>query len=123
MPTALLAGDNADVQRTALENGRLYWLKPGRDGFAEGKLFSCDIPTCTASKVSAVGLDSPTDLLVDASGAYWLTKTAKLQRCAPNGCVGGPADFAGPLDNPHSVVTDDAFVYRAEKTAVWRLAK
>lgn len=41
----------------------------------------------------------------------------------PNGCVGGAQDFAGPLNVPHSIVSDDAFVYWAEKTSVWRLAK
>ena len=124
VPTPLLVGDNADVPATAVEGTRLFWLKPGRLDFNEGKLLSCDIPTCVPpAKVSAVGLDSPTELLVDASGAYWLTKGSKLQRCLPNGCVGGPTDFAGPLDVPHSIVADDAFVYWAEKTSVWRRAK
>lgn len=122
-PTPLVAGDNADVEYTAIENGRLYWLKPGRLDFNEGKLLSCDLPTCAAPKVGAVGLDSPIELIIDPSGAYWLTNKAKLQRCAPGGCAGGPTDFAGPLDAPHSIVADDAFVYWAEKTSVWRLAK
>ncbi len=75
-------------------------------------------------KTSAVGLDSPRELLVDLSGAYWLTVQNKLQRCAPNGCAGGPTDFApSALDQPHSLVADDQFVYWAQKASVWRLAK
>jgi hypothetical protein len=122
-PVELVPGDNADVPVTATLNGRLFWLKPGLAGNNNGRLISCEIPTCTTPKPGAVGLDFPRELLVDASGVYWLTLGNKLQRCAPNNCLGGPTDFAGPLDVPHSIVADEAFVYWAEKTSVWRLAK
>jgi hypothetical protein len=125
-PAVLVAGPQADVLTTATDGGKLYWIKKGRDSFNEGKLLVCDLPACTTPKPLAVGLDSPTELLVDVSGAYWLTAGSKIQRCAPGGCAGGAQDFAGTptaLDTPHSLVADDLFVYWAEKTAIWRLAK
>ncbi len=126
MPAPLVAGPQSDVFTTAADGGKLYWIKRGRDGFTEAKLFVCDLPGCATPKPIAVGLDSPTELVVDASGAYWLTAGNKLQRCSPGGCAGGPQDFAGTptaLDSPHSLVADAAFVYWAEKSSVWRLAK
>lgn len=125
-PTVLVAGPQTDVLTTATDGGKLFWIKRGRDSFTEGKLIVCDLPACAAPKPIAVGLDSPTELLVDVSGAYWFTAGNKLQRCAPGGCAGGAQDFAGattPLDTPHSLTADDLFVYWSEKSSVWRLAK
>jgi hypothetical protein len=128
VPATLVAGDNSDVDGVEVEGGKMFWIRPGRDGFNEGKLFNCDLPACTAPpKLVANALstspNSPRELRVDASGAYWITTTSKIQRCAPNGCLGGAKDFAGPLVSPHALVTDGKFVYWAEKTSVWRLAK
>lgn len=132
VPTPVVSGDQSSVQSVAAFNGKLYWITPGRDGFVEGKLFSCDLPGCATSKLLTGGLDlSPInsntipleELYVDVSGAYWFTKANKLQRCSLPDCMGGPHDFAGPLLQPHSLVADDQFVYWAETSAVWRLAK
>lgn len=91
-----MPGEQSDVEALAIEAGKLWWIKPGRDGFNEGKLLSCDRPT--------------TD--------------NELLRCLPNGCLGGAQVFVpGPLDSPHTIVGDPNFIYWAEKTAVWRLAK
>jgi hypothetical protein len=122
-PSALVPGDQSTVEGVVADGGKLYWLFPGRAGFTEGRLMACDLPACATPKPLANTLDSPVGLVVDAGGAYWLTAGNKLQRCLPNGCLGGPQDFAGPLDTPHSLVADPAFVYWAEKTSVWRLAK
>lgn len=122
-PTVLVPADNSDLSGMDIAGDKLFWTKPGRDGYSEGKLFVCDLPACAAPTTLAVGLDLPRDLFVDASGAYWLNAGNKIQRCLPNGCLGGAQDFAGPLDEPHSVVADASFVYWAEKVAIRRLAK
>jgi hypothetical protein len=128
VPTQLVPGDQSDVQGLAIDSGTLYWVKPGRDAFNEGKLFSCGLPACAAPKLTANGLFtsplSQNELFADPSGVYWFTTTNKLQRCLPSGCLGGAQDFApGVLDVPHSIVSDLGFIYWAEKTSVWRLAK
>ena len=122
-PAALVTGDQSLVEAVVAYGSKLYWLLPGRDGFMEGKLMTCDLPACATPTAQAGALDSPSGLLVDASGAWWFTKGAKIQTCAPNGCAGGQKDVAGPLDGPHDLLADDAFIYWAEKTKVMKLAK
>jgi hypothetical protein len=123
VPTVLEAGDHTDVTGTAIAAGKLFWTRPGRDGFNEGKLWVCDLPACATPKPLALGLNSPSDLMVDVSGAYWLTAAGQIQRCAPNGCLGGAQTLTETLVSPHSLVADEAFLYWAEKTTISRLAK
>jgi hypothetical protein len=127
VPAPIVPEDASEVQSVELEAGRLAWIRPGRDGFNEGILFTCDLPACTSPKRLANGLftspNAPIELRVDASGAYWITTAKKIQRCAPNDCLGGAKDFVVPLTAPHSLVPAGKFVYWAEKTAIWRLAK
>lgn len=132
VPTALVPGDQSSVASLAVDNGKLFWIQPGRDDFHEGKLLTCDLPACATVKLIAGGLDTSPDstpnvphneLRVDSTGAYWFTRSMKLQRCLPGGCNGGPRDLAGPLVQPHSLTADDSFVYWAEATSVWRVAK
>ncbi len=128
VPTSLVTGDQSDVEGISVSDGHLFWIKPGRDGLNEGKLFTCDLPACSLPKLVANGLlTSPTvqnELYVDGSGAYWFNTSSKLQRCAAGGCIGGAQDFvAAALDTPHSIVSDSDFIYWAEKTSLWRLAK
>ncbi|CAN5925775.1 hypothetical protein BH11MYX4_BH11MYX4_39920 [soil metagenome] len=128
MPTVVVPGDQTDVESLAFDNGTLYWIKKGRDGFTEGKLFGCSLASdCTVAgnvKLVVNGLDSPTDLMVDASGYYWITAAKKLQRCLPGNCPGGAQDLVPvALDAPHSLTHDLSFVYWAETFKITRLAK
>ncbi len=122
-PISVVPGDASLVEGLAGFNGKLFWLQPGRAGFNEGKLISCDLPVCATPTPQATALDSPSGLFVDASGAYWLTAGNKLQRCAPNGCVGGQQDVVTALAAPHDILGDDAFIYWAETSKISRLAK
>jgi hypothetical protein len=122
-PISVVPADESTVEGLEIWAGKLYWLLPGRSGFIEGKLMSCDLPACATPAPQAIGLDSPSGLNVDASGAYWLTAGNKLQHCPANGCVGGQQDVLAGLDTPHDVLTDDTFIYWAERTKVSRLAK
>ncbi len=122
-PVILVPGDASLVESLSVFNAKLFWLAPGRAGFNEGKLLSCDLPACTTVAPQATAIDSPTGLFVDASGAYWFTAGNKLQHCAANGCVGGQQDLVLTLDTPHDVIADDTFVYWAEKTKISRIAK
>ncbi len=122
-PISVVPGDQSTVEGLALSGGKLFWLFPGRVGFIEGKLMSCDLPACTNVAPQATGLDSPSTLAVDANGAYWLTAGNKIQHCPANGCVGGQQDVIGGLDTPHDLLTDGTFVYWAERTKISRVAE
>jgi hypothetical protein len=122
-PASVIAGDASLVEALVVFNGKLWWLIPGRDGFMEGKLVSCDLPACGTVTPTAGALDSPKNLIVDASGAWWLTAGGKLQHCLPNGCTGGQQDVVPNLDTPHDLLADDTFVYWGEKTKITRIAK
>jgi hypothetical protein len=109
--------------------GKLYWFNKGRDGFNEGKLFTCDLPACGTIKTVANGLDSPGNLVIDASGAYWLTSSGalvpdKLQHCPLPTCTGGAQDVL-PAAQPgiHDLGSDPAFLYWVQGSKIVRLAK
>ncbi len=128
-PAQVVAGDHSDLEALETEGGKLYFIRPGREDFNEGKLYTCNLPSCTP-QVIANGLSTnphttgfKNELRVDATGAYWLTTTKKIQRCAPNGCLGGAKDVIGPINGIHSLVLDASFVYWAEEKSIWRLAK
>lgn len=112
-----------DVPTTVVHGGKLYWLKQGRDGYAEGRLKSCDPSGACSGKDLATGLNSPLSLLVDDSGSYFVDAELKLLRCAPDDCVGGAREMLPATPALHSVVTDDKFVYYATATSVFRIAK
>jgi len=125
-PTVIVPGESPESM--VADGGSLYWIRKGRDGFNEGKLMQCVLSTdCTVAanvKTIANGLDSPAELAVDASGAYWLTAGSRLQRCLPGNCPGGAQDFVpGALDTPHHLVATPNFLYWVEVTKIFRVAK
>jgi hypothetical protein len=142
-PTVLVAGPGpaqpiTDLIQTAVSKGVLYWIKQGRSGFVEGKILKCDLGAACVVPAPAIAgtLDSPTELLVDADGVYWITtgtnaaNTAKVQRCTLPGCIGGAQDMATGLETggmgssgTHGLASDDKFVYFADSQRVLRIAK
>lgn len=128
VPTVVASGAFGDVATLAFDNGSLFWIKKGRDGFNEGKLFQCVLSTdCTQAanvKTLANGLDSPTELVVDDTGAYWLTAANKIERCLPGNCPGGPQELVpAGADLRHHVVIAQSFMYWVEVTKIFRTAK
>jgi hypothetical protein len=135
-PTVLVAGPGpampmSDLIQTAVGGNILYWIKQGRSSFVEGKILLCDLTAAcpTPSTALAVGLDSPTEILVDADGVYWITMgssaapQARIQRCALPNCTGGAQEMAKVEAGSHGLATDDKFIYWAQSTAVLRVAK
>ncbi|HEU4539244.1 MAG TPA: hypothetical protein VFS00_34220, partial [Polyangiaceae bacterium] len=123
--TPLVPGDQSAVPATQIYNNNLYFLSPGRESYSEGKLRVCSLAdNCTTITNLSNGLDSPSSLLVDASGSYWFSKAIPtLQHCAPDTCTGGAKNLAGPLVAPGSLTADDKFVYWLSEGVVWRVAK
>ena len=127
VPTVVVSGDASAIEDLVLFGNRLWWLLKGRDGYNEGKIVSCDLATnCTVGSPAAIvnGLNSPTQLAVDASGFYWLNGAGVIEKCLPGNCVGGPKPYiSGPLADVHNFVLTDTAFYWADTHAFHKLAK
>jgi hypothetical protein len=84
-PATVVPGNASVVEALVVYAGKLFWLIPGRSGFMEGRLVSCDLPQCATVAPQATALDSPTGLVVDAGGAWWLMRSQRMHR-RPTGC-------------------------------------
>jgi hypothetical protein len=121
-PTTTLAMNMSaaiDIQEL---NGTLYWMMQGESGTQNGFIQTCQLPGCGTLSYLVKGLYTPTEFLVDADGAYWVTSTPSIQRCQGSACSGGAQDLV-TTGSPHAVRTDTSFVYWADGNAVWRIAK
>lgn len=128
VPTTIVPGDHSSVEALELYQNTLYWIQKGRDGFNEGKIYACtltlDCSVIANQKVLVNGLDSPTELLVDAGGLTWITAGAKLQRCDNTACTGGAKDvLPAAIPGVHNIVTNAGFLYWAEPKRILRLAR
>lgn len=121
------AGAYETVEVMAVDGDNLYWVLPGRAGFKEAKLYRCSIAAnCASPQVLANNLELVSELVADANGIYWITRTSdfttyEVQACTV-GCVGGPRSISKPK-NANTIATDPNFIYFGESDVIWRHAK
>ena len=119
--------ENSLTTAMDLQAGNLYWaIGTQINTCAIGAGASCDGTT----KRIASFTDPVIDLRVDGSGAYWITQSTAatqvwkiLTTSTPGGAGGVKTLPVLPGSDAHSIRVDDNFVYWAEKTSIWRIAK
>jgi hypothetical protein len=108
LPTKLAPGTPTG---TAYAGGVLYVQLPGRAGFSDGSIRTCTPTDCNAGVPARFvdGRESPSGVVADATGVYWIEGGAILA-CALPACSGGARTLASSV-SPAALVLDDAFVY------------
>ncbi|HMA92200.1 MAG TPA: hypothetical protein VKP30_05915 [Polyangiaceae bacterium] len=121
-PATVLARSYSDSIDIQVVGNTLYWLSPGRQDFNEGRVHSCALPGCATVTDLALGLNSPTEMLIDNDGVYVIDAAGAIQRCVNTTCSGGIQSWiAGTA--PHFLTSDASFLYWAEGNVVRRVAK
>jgi hypothetical protein len=124
-PKTVVGGDQSTTTAMDVFGGELYWVAPGREGYVEGTIrYLALSDRGNAASTLAQGLDSPTALVVDEDGAFWITfDPPTLQRCASGRCPGGAQTMVTGLVAPTGLTTDEDFVYWIDDGVIWRIAK
>ena len=124
-PVTIDAQDLAAAVGMAVQGGLIYWMIQGESGTQNGYIQTCTSPGCANTTYLVKGLSTPSDLVVDADGAYWVTSMpGSVQRCVgKRWCAGGAQTISTTANAPHDIATDAKFVYWADGDTIYRVAK
>lgn len=121
-PTTL--ADTAGVAKPfAAYAGKAYWYLASADPSAR-RIMQCTLASCTDAAPLAVDDQVASQLVADATGAYWIDAPLNaIRRCALTGCPSGPETVAVVAAGASALTLGAGYVYWIEGNAILKAAK
>jgi hypothetical protein len=109
---SVLASAQGTLSAIAADGEAVFWIDSSSSG-AEGKLWYCSDPKCSAGpKVLASRQARPRGLALDAARVYWSIEAGALLACPRSGCAqAGPSTLYTGGGSIDALGSDGSFVY------------